>query len=693
MKRASRIHFFIALVSFLAACAHSPTGRTPVRRLDDALLYDVTVIYDTRSGERTTLDALIREASRADAVFVGETHLDEVTHRLELAIYDGLLKARGGKTVLAMEMFSRADQPALDNYTSGKTDEAAFLDAVTAWGNYDTGYRPLIERARVRKHPVVGSNLPRDVSRKIAQGGKEAYEELRESARADLVPAKLFENSPAYWERFERTVRSHAHMIMGDENERIYSTQSLWDNTMGESCARALDAHPGYNVVHVNGGFHSAYRQGTVEQFLARKPKASVVTIDIRPTDDPFGTHPREPTADFVIFAHARGRGLKEGRHAVHLGREVEMRLHVPERGHSEALPLLVWLSPHGTRPEDASQYWTKVLGEDAIVVVLDMPYKQLEPQLFVGGRWFWTETFSEDVSSAGAVIDRAIGYVDRYWKVDPERVVVAGRSEGATVVVAAALYSGDSTAFHLALEPRGYTKLRELPLPDSPVTAPLVVQSEDEKWWTRELTDYAGIGFDAKLEPVAGVQDAVRTALGFSPVKAEPLRVRVQDTSPLCRDWAQLYAVSQDARRPIELAEREGVALAFPGESDDAVFSAEVLVAADHIPLAPNPFGGTTVVVLPPDVPKWELDMWRSFESRDILTERTRFYHLRVAEWNELSVVLTDIRDMGRAEVLIVPAVFCASTELMRDLERQAGTVERLNVSWLPGLGADASR
>ena len=72
-----------------------------------------------------------------------------------------------------------------------------------------------------------------------------------------------------------------------DDVERLYSTQSLWDNSMGEACAIALDEHPGSSVLHVNGGFHSAYWDGTVRQLELRRPDTRSATVSIVPAGHP----------------------------------------------------------------------------------------------------------------------------------------------------------------------------------------------------------------------------------------------------------------------------------------------------------------------------------------------------------------------------------------------------------------------
>jgi len=51
---------------------------------------------------------------------------------------------------------------------------------------------------------------------------------------------------------------------------------------------------------------------------------------------------------------------------------------------------------------------------------------------------------------------------------------------------------------------------------------------------------------------------------------------------------------------------------------------------------------------------------------------------------------VLAELLEKGRRNVLIVPAVFCAGGETLRELQQRArGFDDRLTLSWHPGLGS----
>src|SRR5689334_20096852 len=146
----------LPLLFLLAACAapssSPPAGSPPPRPAWAApeLAHCVSV-RDGRTGARLSFAEFLDALAQRDAVFLGETHIDETTHRVELGVYEGLLARRPQEVVLAMEMFERDVQPALDAYLAGQLPEKDFRAQSRPWGNYDTAYRPLIERAKAEQ--------------------------------------------------------------------------------------------------------------------------------------------------------------------------------------------------------------------------------------------------------------------------------------------------------------------------------------------------------------------------------------------------------------------------------------------------------------------------------------------------------------------------------------------------------------
>ncbi len=690
-------------------------------------------IFGIEAGREPGFQSLLDELGTADVVFVGETHLDEITHRFELALLDGLADRTGNRVVLAMEMFATDVQAHLDDYLAGRIDEAALLERARPWKNYATGYRPLIERARERGLPVVGSNIPTALRRTIARGGKEAFESLTPRKRA-LVPLVLYPNSQEYWERYFRAIAGHQGDIgeRPDPQDLLYTSQSLWDNTMGWSCARALDRFPGYTILHLNGGFHTKYHQGAVQQLLKRRPRVKVATITVIPVSDLQTLRPEmvAEAADYLVFAESRARGLSEGYHAVTAAREVRYRLSIPASAtDGSPVPLLIWLPPDGIRAREAEAYWRIALADEAAIAVVEAPYTQLEEDLHLGGRWYWSQTFDDDLPVLIQALERTRGYLLRHYPVDRSRVVVAGAGAGATVVIAAARESDHLPVEAVAIEPRRFLKLFERPLPDEPPQTKglaVIVEAADAQRWESQCRMYRAIGLDAthttaEAEDVLGEGERrIRASLGLSSARpsAGTRRIALYLTvdSPLARHWARVYGrrlesdgsevtyeMRWDASAPVQ-EQVEAQLLAFPGEME----AADLIVRADGrmkhfhvsqihdghaIPPAPGPFGGTTVVVVPSGATRDERQGWEALARSNLFKQaHGRFYRLRVAlDGGEprLADVLSTLLDEGRTNVLIVPAAFCADARYMRSLrDETTDYADRMTITWLPGLG-----
>ena len=689
-------------------------------------LDDVVSVRDGRTGERLSLDALFDRLTRSDAVFLGETHIDETTHRVELATYAALLE-RKKKVVLALEMFERDVQPALDDYLAHRIDEKTFLSRSRPWSNYTTAYRPMIELAREKSAPVVASNFPAPLRGKLDpdQGGLDA---LAPTERV-FTPKTLLANTPAYWRRVDNAIRGHVGM-MGPrpkpEDPRLYDTQSLWDNTMGESCALALDRNPGALVLHVNGGFHSEYWDGTARQLRLRKPQAHITTVAIVTSSCP----PAEevaglPVADYVVFAHERAQDVNEGTFSVFTSRQLQYRVHVPRgtmlapaAGTTEnaGLPLLIWLADDGEDAQDAMELWKRRVGDACAVVVVEPPYRETQEDLAEGGRWFWPDSFREDVAAVRAGVAEIYGYALRHFPVDAKRVVLAGEGTGATVATACVLLTDGLAVKTLALDPKRYSALKDFPLPlpelrgELPKVAKslrVVTATADAEWWKSELAEYAGVGLENSLaslpiEPFTDElerENAVRAVLGLDArgVKADaPVQFLVVGEGVRAKSWGRLLAQERLEQGELVFL-TESMWVCPPSEKRDVTrieppTNAAAFANGAPLPRAPGPFGGTTVIVLPDDLPQAERDAWTELQKNDPLNKQSRFHRFVLATQTgerALPVVLGELVAKNRKNVLVVPAQWCADGDVLRALKKTARSFENsMTIHWRPGLG-----
>lgn len=256
-------------------------------------------VFDTRLKGFSDFEAMLADLARADAVFVGEQHDDTNTHRLELAIVEGLTR-RGVPVVVAMEMFERDVQPSLDQYAAGTMTEEQFLKDSRPWPRYATDYRPIVEYAKAHKLPVVASNVPRRVASEVGKAGLSAVEGLgadRRLAASDM----LCPSSGSYYDRFVAAMGGHA-----GATPNFYFAQCVKDETMGESVARTFHQSTGrVAIVHFDGAFHTDFGEGTADAARRRMPGRRIAVVSILPVSDIDAATPSDSDlkrADYILY-------------------------------------------------------------------------------------------------------------------------------------------------------------------------------------------------------------------------------------------------------------------------------------------------------------------------------------------------------------------------------------------------------
>lgn len=269
-------------------------------------------VYDTKAKKFLDFETLVARLSAGDLVFVGEQHDDPGTHRMELALLEGLARRRDS-IVVAMEMFERDVQPLLDDYLRGATSEDELLKSGRPWKNYASDYRPLVEWARAHGWPVVASNVPRPLASLVGRAGLPALDTLSGASRAQ-VAGVLACPEDDYYDKFVAVMgdlSAHGPAPAGADSPkarvaRMYLAQCVKDETMGESVARVW--RPGRLVVHYNGSFHSDFRLGTAERAQRRAPEARMVVVTAVPVKDLDGLRPSKEDrkrANYLLYVLA----------------------------------------------------------------------------------------------------------------------------------------------------------------------------------------------------------------------------------------------------------------------------------------------------------------------------------------------------------------------------------------------------
>ncbi|MCX6366250.1 MAG: ChaN family lipoprotein [Armatimonadetes bacterium] len=267
-------------------------------------------VVEATTGRTLRWRDLAGRLAQANAIFLGEQHDDPETHKLEARLFAELHKKIGPKLALAMEMIERDGQPGLDDYLSGKIDEAAFAKAVTLWKTYPTDYRAMVEYAKANKLAVFGSNAPNKYVRLVGQKGLAGLEGLMPVEKPLIAAAITAPLGDAYQTKFYATMTgmgaSHGPAMSEARLRSIYEAQCLRDDTMAETIVKALDK--GHVVYHVNGSFHSDGGMGTAARTHFKRPLGTkIALVKVVPVANVRTANPAElkAEADWLVFVPA----------------------------------------------------------------------------------------------------------------------------------------------------------------------------------------------------------------------------------------------------------------------------------------------------------------------------------------------------------------------------------------------------
>lgn len=258
-----------------------------------------------KAGNPIKIAQIIAALDKADVVFLGEQHDDPTAHSLQFDVFKAAFEQYGKQrsVVLSMEMFERDSQIVVDEYLADLINESNFIAQSRAWGNYKTDYRPLVEFAKTNKLSIVAANAPRRYVNRVSRLGRQSLDVLSPAAKSWLAPLPYAKASDAYATKFNALMGA-----MDSHSSNILDSQSLWDATMADSIVKALKSNKKALVVHLNGGFHTENRLGTVEHLLGYAPKTRVVVVTIKSVENfpNFDKSRDENAGDFVILTEPK---------------------------------------------------------------------------------------------------------------------------------------------------------------------------------------------------------------------------------------------------------------------------------------------------------------------------------------------------------------------------------------------------
>lgn len=205
-------------------------------------------------------DELLRDLKSARVIFFGELHDQVGHHEAQLSLLRTLHGA-GLPLAVGLEMFRRDSQLALDRWVSGRADLPEFLGEYNSnWSMWEK-YAGIFEFARARRVTLLGLNIPRELSSKVARSG---FASLPAKQRQALGDVKCVVD-PAYGSFIRKAMGGHGGH--GEQYLFFCEAQLLWDTMMARHLAEFLKADPQRRVVVLAGSGH-AWKFGIPRQLL-----------------------------------------------------------------------------------------------------------------------------------------------------------------------------------------------------------------------------------------------------------------------------------------------------------------------------------------------------------------------------------------------------------------------------------------
>ena len=216
-------------------------------------------LFAVAKNKEISLARALPEIREARVVLVGEFHNRKSHHMAQLQIIKALHKS-GNPLAIGLEMFRAESQRALDSWVSGTINERDFQKVYYDNWNFPWPFYSMIfEYAREKRIPLVGLNVPRDVTRQVALEG---FESLSKEEKAK-IPKVTCRVDREYMEFIKRAYGAHAH---GQLNFTYFcEAQLVWDKAMAIHALDYLKAHPKSSMVLLAGTGH-AWKRGIPEQ-------------------------------------------------------------------------------------------------------------------------------------------------------------------------------------------------------------------------------------------------------------------------------------------------------------------------------------------------------------------------------------------------------------------------------------------
>ena len=206
--------------------------------------------YDVAHSWEADVSKVLPDLKKSRLVLVGEHHTDANHHAAQLQVIR-MLHAAGLDVVIGMEMFSSESQDALNSWVDSRIGQTAFEKIYYENWNYPWRlYSDILKYAREEKIPLVGLNVPRGITRQVANQG---FQSLSEDQKEKIshVTCRV---DKAYMDYIRKAFGGHGH---GNLNFVYFcEAQLVWDTVMAVNALKYLSANPQSVMVILAGTGH-----------------------------------------------------------------------------------------------------------------------------------------------------------------------------------------------------------------------------------------------------------------------------------------------------------------------------------------------------------------------------------------------------------------------------------------------------